>query len=261
MTVELRINIEEQIGRVQARGVFREEARYIERTCQVENLHRVIDFGSWCGVLAHNVLATGVPLDNYHLVDCAPIYMEIALAHLGETHTPVTHELVTLVPNSVARRPVTMLVDSYDTLNTSSIYSEHFVREPVKQANVRVPLANALTLNEYVTGHLTMFNSDTYVKIDLDGVDLDLVDSILDNDCLPGAIHFEVWNPFKPRYNKLIERLVSLGYQRPEADFLWHKNFSVGVSRNYWWAVGYDILGGVYRYTYYDKDHGTKPRS
>jgi hypothetical protein len=261
MTQDIRLSIQEQIDRVQANNVFLEESRYIKQTCLLLGCDNIIDFGSWCGVLAENILSQDIELQNYHLVDCVPLYMDIALDRLANYDQSITYELVTLLPKTTINLPQDILVNREDTLNTSSIYSQYFVKQSVKSDDYRVPIADPVIVDSYIRDNLGRFTDKTYVKIDLDGVDLPLVDSILDNQLTPGAIHFEVWHPFKHRSTKLFERLGKLGYSIPLADLTWHKNFSVSVGRSYWWAVGYDIIDGKYVYTYYDQDHGSQART
>lgn len=256
--VTLTAAIDAQIVRVMENQVFKEEARYIQRTCEKNNLKRVTDLGAWTGVLAKEVFDTGIELENYHMVDAVAIYLERAQALLQ--NFPVSEELVTLLPRGyVGRAPKTMLVNAYDTVNTSSIYSEHFVSNQVKHANYQVDLAESVQVADYVKNNPSRFAPNTYVKIDLDGVDINLVEEILQQGYEPGAIHFEVWHVFKPGYARVSKQLKALGYKMPTADLDMHKNYSVGVSKNYFWAVGYDVNNGKLSYTYYDTDHGDYP--
>jgi hypothetical protein len=253
----LELLLEDQIVRVSFNEVFVEEARYIKRTCLANDLVKVVDFGSWCGILAQEVFDTGLVLENYHLVDAVPYYMNRAVSLLH--NRPITHETVTLLPPSYDRpAPEFMLVHPYDTLNTSSLYSELFLREYVKRSSIQVPLARSRGVVDYIHSNLDKFGPDSYVKIDLDGVDIEFVAEILKAELQPGAIHFEVWNNMRPGYAKLAEALAQRGYCVPTADLNQHRNYSVGVSRNYWWAVGYDVAAGQYNFTYYDQDHGTE---
>ena len=256
--VTLNTAIDAQIVRVTDNQVFREEARYIQRTCEKSNLKRVTDLGAWAGVLAKEVFDTGIKLDNYHLVDAASIYLDRAQALLQ--NFPTTQELVTLLPQGyVGHPPKTMLVNAFDTVNTSSIYSEHFVSPAVKEINCRVDLADSQMVPDYVKNNPDKFAQDTYVKIDLDGVDINLVEEIIHQGLEPGAIHFEVWHVFKNGYARVARLLQSKGYKMPTMDLDMHKNYSVGVSKDYFWAVGYDVDNGKFTYTYYDLDHGDYP--
>ena len=253
----LELLLNEQIDRVIANRVFAEEARYIQKTCLANNIRKVVDFGSWCGILAKEVFDTGIVLDNYHLVDAVPYYMDKAREILQDR--PITSETVTLLPPSYAlSAPTTMLVHPYDTLNTSSLYSELFMRPYALKSVVNVPLAESQGVREYIYANLDKFGPDCYVKIDLDGADIEFVAEILRAKLAPGAIHFEVWNNMRTGYAKIAEVLKQRGYCVPTADLNQHKNYSVGISKNYWWAVGYDVAAGQYNFTYYDQDHDTK---
>ena len=253
--------VDAQIFRVITNKVFTEEANYIKKTCERNNIKNVIDFGCWTGILASEVFNTGLKLDNYHLIDAVPFYMNKALA-LNKDN-PVTHELVTLLPPSYkGATPTSMLIHPYDTLNSSSIYSSYFLKDSVKQANVKVPLAASAMITDYVKKNAERLgNKDTYVKVDLDGCDIEMISELIKNNVLPGAIEFEVWNTFKSGYSKACIALENLGYKIPTPNLHIHQTFSVGVSRAYWWAVGYDNLGTSYQCTYYDMDHGDSPVS
>jgi len=248
--------VDAQIFRVITNKIFTEEANYIKKTCERNDIKNVIDFGCWTGILASEVFNTGLKLDNYHLVDAVPFYMNKALSLLEGK--PVTHELVTLLPPSYKGVPPTsMLIHPYDTLNSSSIYSGYFLKDAVKQANVKVPLAPSKAITDYVKEHAGRLGSkDTYVKVDLDGCDIEMIAELIKNDVLPGAIELEVWNTFKTGYTRASLALADKGYKIPTANLHIHQTFSVCVSRDYWWAVGYDNLGSNYQYTYYDMDHG-----
>jgi hypothetical protein len=253
--------VDAQIFRVITNKVFAEEANYIKKTCERNDIKNVIDFGCWTGILASEVFATGLKLDNYHLVDAVPFYMNKAVA-LNEKN-PITHELVTLIPPSFKGTPPTsMLIHPYDTLNSSSIYSGYFLKDAVKQANVRVPLAASMNITDYVQKNSKLLASDNcYVKVDLDGCDIEMISELIKNNVFPGAIEFEVWNTFKSGYTKASIALAAQGYKIPTPNLHIHQTFSVGISRNYWWAVGYDNLGTNYQCTYYDMDHGDSPVS
>jgi hypothetical protein len=252
--------VDAQIFRVISNKVFSEEANYVKETCERNGIKKVLDMGCWTGILAREVFDTGVKLDNYHLIDAVPFYMNKALEILeGE---PVTHELITLLPPSYkAVPPTSMLVHPYDTLNSSSIYSGLFLKEAVKEANVRLPLAKSQQIPDYIKNNADRFGSDTYVKVDLDGVDIEMIAEIIKAGLKPGAVHFEVWNSFKGGYTKIAKAFESLGYKIPTANLHIHQTFSVGISKNYWWAVGYDNLGTKYNCTYYDMEHGEVPVS
>jgi hypothetical protein len=253
----LQILVDEQIRRVSVNNVFTQEASYIHRVCERKNIRRITDFGSWCGVLAQEVFNTGIVLDNYHLVDAVPYYMDRAL-HLLDNR-PITYETVTLIPPSYKQPlPASMLVHPYDTLNTSSIYSPLFLKDFVKRSAVQIPVARTQSLKEYIENNRDKFTPDTYVKIDLDGVDIEFVAEILRSGLEPGAVQFEVWATARPVCEQIMKILANLGYSIPRADLNVHKNYSVAVSKNYWWAVGYDNAAGQINFTYYDQDHGSQ---
>jgi hypothetical protein len=152
-----------------------------------------------------------------------------------------------------------MLIHPYDTLNSSSIYSGYFLKEEVKKANIRLPLAKSMPLTDYVKNNPRKLGSDSYVKVDLDGVDIEMVAAILKAGITPGAIQFEVWNSFKGGYTRIARAFEDLGYKIPTANLHVHQTFTVGISKEYWWAVGYDNPAGTYVSTYYDMDHGEVP--
>lgn len=251
--------VNQQISRVTEKSVFTEEARYIAQTCYRNNIRNILDLGCWTGVLACDVLGTGIKLDNYHLVDAVPYYLDRA-CELFKDIPQVTHEAVTILPPSyLGDPPKEMLIHPYDTLNTSSLYSEHFLSSRVKHTCLHVPLAESSSITQYVTDNLDRFGINTYVKIDLDGVDVELVAEIIKRGLQPGGLQFEIWNNVKDKYATLASILKTRGYMIPTAELTKHKNFSVGVSGNYWWAVGYDIIGTQYYSTYYNSDVGNEP--
>lgn len=252
--------VDAQIFRVISNKVFVEEANYIKQTCERNDIKNIVDFGCWTGILASEIFDTGVELNNYHLVDAVSFYMNKALELLADK--PVTHELLTLLPPSYKGAPPTsMLVHPYDTLNSSSIYSGYFLKEEIKQANVRLPLAKSMTITDYIKNNKDRFGADTYVKVDLDGVDIEMLAEILRAGLTPGAVQFEVWNSFKGGYTKVSKAFEAMGYKIPTANLHIHQSFSVGISRNYWWAVGYDNVGTHFNCTYYDMEHGEVPVS
>ena len=253
--------VDAQIFRVISNKVFAKEADYIKLMCERNDIKKIVDFGCWTGILAKEIFDTGIKLDNYHLIDAVPFYMNKALEILAD-QPEVTHELVTLLPPSFkGTPPTTMLIHPYDTLNSSSIYSNYFLKDDVKQANVRLPMAPSQALTDYITKNADQLGSNTYVKVDLDGVDIEMVSEMIKAGVRPGAVQFEVWNTFKGGYTKIIKIIEELGYKVPAANLHIHQSFSVGISKNYWWAVGYDNLGTGYNCTYYDMEHGEVPVS
>jgi hypothetical protein len=230
--------LDAQIFRVINNKVFEEEAEHMIALAKLENANAIVDFGCWVGVLANEVLKRW-PDTSYHLVDAVPLYISKAKAMLMRDDIPTTE--VTLIPdNYKGDPPTTMLVHPYDTLNSSSIYSKHFLGEQVKAANVTVPVAPVKKVSEFVRSNKDLFETNNYIKIDLDGVDMDLVNAIIDAGYQPSVIHFEVWNAFKPAYDKLKERLSKLGYVFPDMNLKIYQHFSISVSKHHWWAVGYE---------------------
>lgn len=239
--LENKINdlIDAQIFRVINNKVFDSEAEHMVTLAKLENATAIVDFGCWVGVLASEVLKRWPELSSYHLIDAVPYYISKAKDMLMRDDMPSTE--ITLIPDTYKEAPpTTMLVHPYDTLNSSSIYSKHFLDEKIKSANVTVSLAPAKKVSEFVKSNSNLFSTNNYVKIDLDGVDMNLVNAVIDAGNQPAVIHFEVWNAFKPAYDKLKDRLTALGYVFPDMNIKIHQHFSVAVSKHHWWAVGYD---------------------
>jgi hypothetical protein len=231
--------INTQIYRLATNGVYKQEANEIAKTCIANNLAKIVDFGCWAGLLASEVFDTGIQLKNYHLIDAIPMYIGMAKTVLDDR--PVSFQEALLVPESFkGSAPRSILIHPYDTLNSTSIYSDKFLSEKIKSIGVTVPTAKSTLVDDFVINNPGLFDSDSYVKIDIDGVDLALVTSILKHGHMPGAIQLEVWNTFKSGYAKIANHLAELGYMCPTINLNVHQNFSVGVSKTRWWAVGYD---------------------
>ena len=231
--------VDAQIFRVMNNKVFDEEAENIVSIAKLENATEVIDFGCWVGILANEVLKRWPELTTYHMIDAVPYYINKAKELLQRTDLPCTE--VTLIPNEFKGViPTSILVHPYDTLNSSSIYSSYFLDEKIKAANVTMPCAPVKRVTEFVQANPQLFAGNQYVKLDLDGVDMDLVNSFIDQGHRPAVIQFEVWNAFKPGYDKLKEKLTKLGYMFPDVNIKVHQHFSVAVGKHNWWAVGYD---------------------
>lgn len=253
--------IDKQITRVIEKKIFAEESKFIVNSCQHNNLTSIIDFGSWVGILAKEILSHEYTFNNYHLVDCVPYYLELAKKLLSQ-YSCVTSQAITLVPPSYRKElPNQLLVHPYDTLNTSSLYSEHFINPKLFSSCCHVDIEKCVAMSSYITDNLERFTNSTYVKIDLDGCDIELVAEIIGRGLTPGAIQFEVWDIFKPTYTKLIDQLKIRGYLTPQIDLIKHKNFTVSISSCYWFAIGYDIVGNQYFSTYYDSNSGEQPIS
>jgi hypothetical protein len=231
--------VDAQIFRVINNNVFDTEAEYIVTLAKLENATAVIDFGCWVGVLASEVRKRWPELPHYQLIDAVPYYIKKAKTILMQDDIPSIE--VTLIPDDFnGEVPTTMLISSYDTLNSSSIYSKDFLNASTKTANVTMKLAPVNTVGEFVKDNDSLFSKNNYVKIDLDGVDIDLVNSIINANFSPAVVQFEVWNSYKPAYEKLKERMSASGYLFPNIAIEKHQHFSVAVGKHHWWAVGYD---------------------
>lgn len=257
--VQIDLHIEEQINRVHRNNLFGQEAQYIAESCRANKLTHILDLGSWVGELAQEVLATGIALDSYHLVDGIPYYLNYARQRLTNYAT-VSYQECMILPRAYSRNiPETILVNPYDTLNSSSLYSEYLLSKRARLASVPMEIGPSATVNQFIDSNLSRFGSDTYVKIDLSGVDIELVASILKRQLTPGALQFTVWATDKSVYHQLVNLLLSRGYKVPLANLDIHKNFSVSVSKNHWFAVAHDIIGHQHFSTYYDQAHGVVP--
>lgn len=226
-----------QNERVKLGQVFKQEAEMIVGLAKKVSALTITDLGCWTGLLASEIFALWPELKNYHAVDAVPMFIEFAKKQLEGK--PVDFTGVTLVPR-LANLPevASIKVSPFDTLNTASIYTG---RVPSKQVLIELPVFSNSYITPFVTDHREFFSDDSYVKIDLDGVDIAVVETILAQDLHPCVIQFEVWKMF---YDKglasLRPELEKYGYVWPDIDYTVYKHFSIALTRGSgWWFVGY----------------------
>lgn len=231
------INI--QYERCKLGQIFTPEAQHIAKLAGLAKAKTVTDMGCWVGLLAEEVFKEMPKLQKYYAVDAVPLFIEVAKEKLKGK--PVEFIAKTLVPRlgKIQEVPVMNIVP-FDTLNTSSIYTGRTIKTDAKFT--ALPAAENTFITPFVQEHAdTLFAPSSYVKIDLDGVDLALVDTILSNDCKPAVIQFECWKFYYKRgLGQLIAKLKAAGYAWPD-DFKPedYNHFSMAVGKKHWWAVGY----------------------
>ena len=226
-----------QNERVKLGAIFRKEAELITALAKKTGAIAVSDFGCWTGILAVEIFKAWPELKTYRAVEAVPLFVEFAKDQLKDH--PVEFIGATLVPRLLNLPEVTHLsVNPFDTLNTASI----FTTKKMVDMLVKIPVYPNTSITPFVQTHPELFKDDVYVKIDLDGVDIATVETVLSQKQSPAVIQFEVWKYF---YDKglpdLIDSLNADGYRWPsDLDYKKYTHFSIALSRGHgWWFVGY----------------------
>lgn len=230
-------SLKAQHERVKTSGVFKQEAAYISQLAAKTNATKLADFGCWTGLLAAEVFTAWPTIEQYYGVEAVPLFVKFAKRVLAGKPTKFIE--ATLVPRLLNLPEVTsMKVNPYDTLNTSSILA----KKPTNVELIDIPVAPNTYITPFVQRYPELFDNDVYVKIDLDGADIALVETILAARRTPAVIQFEVWKLFYERgMPEAIRLLEEAGYNWPATlDPKAYTHFSVALTRGSgWWFVGY----------------------
>jgi hypothetical protein len=175
-------------------GIFEHEAAEIgERLTPDATL---IDLGCWTGVLAAQVLERVLPR-AYVGIDAGQWYVELAREFLPDW---CQFRSFYLLPDSAVDlcRLDKLYFTLQDPLNTSGFYirrvvpQERLAAMPVGKAMRPVDFAGWLRHNHDL--------ARLYLKIDIEGVDQDVVRALIRTEALPQVLHFELLEKFKHRW-------------------------------------------------------------
>lgn len=182
-------------------GVFKMEAEQIVKRLSPASI--LIDVGCWTGVLGKITLdlakAVGVEPAAYLGIDAGLYYTKVAAEILPP---PAKFRSFYIFPDSAVELNLVdkLYFDLFDPLNTSGFYTRRVVPKEKLSAmpvgkNIR-PCDFALWLK----GNYDL--AKLYLKLDIEGVDHEVVHELVYYEALPEVLHFELLEKFTLYWEK-----------------------------------------------------------
>lgn len=199
------------------------ESEVIAKFIRSLALTHYIDVGCWYGFLLRNVLARCSPL-RVIAVEAVPEFAEYARRSL-EDPTRVEFRRAVLAPYGHAEQP--FRIHGQDTSKSGIGASDGEIMNDAEPVSLLTVL-NDLTREELAA---------SYLKLDLEGIDEQVVAEILESGWRPGAIEFEIIGR-DYRDPQTIKRLENAGYKVPRLDGK-HPYWSVTCSASRCAVVGF----------------------
>lgn len=222
---------------------FDAEATVIKHFYDVNGCDTLIDVGCWLGVLA---------LKNYMLiqpkkmilVDAIPMYLRMC-RELFKSHNLI--ENIWALPMCIVPEPEKFndhfLIDLSNTVSTSNVLPKNDIMKD--RIRVNIPTYKpAVTPQKAAEVLSTLITNKTYLKIDIDTIDYDLVMGLL-KLVKPTTMNFEcmIYNDhLKSKFFKTVEFLKTNGYALPDLttlDLSKYDFIDLFVSNNEWAIMTY----------------------
>lgn len=150
------------------------EGAVIRKLAAEDGLTSYVDLGCWVGLLARDVLSSG-GFGRAVLVDAVPSCLRMTAAKLPPM-AQVEFHLIAVVPGAEQR---TFCIPGHDT--SCAGFGQGGVSIAVKHREVCEFLRS-----------LQLDLDRTYLKVDLEGLDLRIVERLAQEKLLPGVLHIEV---------------------------------------------------------------------
>lgn len=184
-------------------SVFEREVSQITQRLGPESTF--IDLGCWTGVLGRLVLNAVTPA-VYMGIDAGLWYVQIA----REIMPPwCKFRSFYLLPDSAAdvNRVDKLYFTLEDPLNTSGFYTRRAVAQDKLAAMPVGKTIRPIDFAHYLQANFDM--ARLYLKMDIEGVDQELVQALIKSDTLPQVLHFEMLEKFMAYWPETREALAS----------------------------------------------------
>lgn len=171
-------------------GVFEHEVEEIVR--RLTPASTFVDVGCWTGVLAYQVLEQVTPT-AYLGVDAGLWYVELAREILPDW---CRFRSFYLLPDSAVdlNRIDKLYFTLADPLNTSGFYTRRVFAQDRLAAMPVGKTMRPVDFAAYLQQNLDL--ARTYLKVDIEGVDQDLVRALVRSEVVPQVLHFELLEKF-----------------------------------------------------------------
>lgn len=199
------------------------ESEVITKFIRSLGLTHYIDVGCWYGFLLRNVLARCSP-ERVIAVEAVPEFAEYARRSL-EDPSRVEFRRAVLAPYGRAEHP--FRIHDQDTSKSGLGATEGEIMNDAEPVSLLSVLGD-LTKEEIAA---------SYLKLDLEGIDEQVVAEILESGWRPGAIEFEIIGR-DYRDGGTVGRLEAAGYKVPRLDGT-HPYWSVTCSASRCAVVGF----------------------
>jgi FkbM family methyltransferase len=201
------------------------ESEIISQQIRKHKISTYIDIGCWYGFLLKNVMLKNMNI-NTIAIDAIPAFTKIAKSNCPSKKA--SFFTYAIVPSSTYEN------EDFN-LNLSDSSKSGF-----ESAGFRIPGLRRITLSDWIAEECSInVINNSYLKIDLEGLDFNILRSTLSKDVHPIVIHFEVVNRRKFEYPNISSFLKLLGYKIMALPSNEHAFYSVICSKSECIIIGF----------------------
>ncbi len=192
----------------------------------------VVDLGCWLGSLAYNLKKELNP-EKLTIIDAVPTYLYMAKTLLIESGL---HQNVELVEMTVADSPnenISHFIVNLDrTIESSSVLS----RLKSNTISFNLPVVRPTSASDAAVRLFELAGNNCYMKLDIDGMDYNLISEMGKINFFPRVMHFESFLFNKNDVTKclsILDQLNQFGFKTPRpSEILDKKIVDIIVSRS-----------------------------
>lgn len=172
--------------------------------CSEARAHRFVDFGCWKGTLNYNL--------KYYW-DCPSILIDAIERNCNDAKILDPSAVVRWLTINPTGVEIKVLNQAAAAANSSLLTLATSIYAKSTTNTMTVPAGPNISPAEYAAQYRDELQ-DSFLKINIEGVDLYLLDAVLNADIVPAAVMFEVPDDFS-LLSSIIKRLKALNFYIP----------------------------------------------
>jgi hypothetical protein len=230
---------------------FDAEAQAAKELYDAENCDVLIDLGSWIGVLSYKFKKIVNP-ETLYILDAVPLYLRMTrnlfLREKIEGNVFLEEMCVVPDPEKFNNR---FEINISDSIQTSTILPQPDLKNKII---VSIPTTQAITPFNAGIKLSSLYKNSGYLKLDIDGMDCSLVNTILDLPIQPKVIHFEGLidkDKRREEFKTTLKKLKEHGFSVPNESTVFDSGFIMIVlisSKSQWRLLTYTLIDGMIIY-------------
>ncbi len=217
--------------------VYKYHAEVVKSFYQEQDCNTVVDLGCWLGAFAYNMKKELNP-GKLTIIDAVPTYLYMAKQLLTKNNLQENVEVCEMTVADSPNDNITHFVVNLErTIETSSVLSK--VKDNTISFNL--PVVRPTSSAQAAVKLFEIAGNNCYMKIDVDGMDYNLISEMGKINFFPRVMHFEAFLFNKNDIMKclnVLEQLSQFGFKTPKPSEVLDKRIAdIIVSRNRYFVI------------------------